>query len=182
MGATGSGPSDTSRLRSEAVTEEEVHLLLVRLGEHEFGDVPSTLGDLAEATGADTVQLAFWLAELRQEALDDLMGRRRQVLEERVIDHADAILDVQRRLRDLEWAHRVPYSPPPNAQDVRPELPDPEPVAKPPIFAQAKLEAEIFATTNTRIPSAVTAIARFIVFLLLLIGVIGIVLPVCAGR
>lgn len=63
---------DRASLLAEPLGEAEVRELLERLGQAEFGgDERATVGAVIEATGADPVQIARFLAEIRGKALEE---------------------------------------------------------------------------------------------------------------
>ncbi|MBX3119823.1 MAG: hypothetical protein KF784_12210 [Fimbriimonadaceae bacterium] len=72
-------------LLAEEMSQEELRILLKRLGEQEFGEPNPTIGAVVEATGADALTVSKMLRAIRNENLDEkiekALGPRDQKIE-----------------------------------------------------------------------------------------------------
>ncbi|MBX3119824.1 MAG: hypothetical protein KF784_12215 [Fimbriimonadaceae bacterium] len=57
------------------MSQEELRILLKRLGEQEFGDPNPTIGAVVKATGADALTVSKILRAIRSESLDAKVDR-----------------------------------------------------------------------------------------------------------
>lgn len=88
--------TEKESLLREHLEENEVRLLLERLGEREFGGDPRpTVGAVIEATGADPIEVGRLLAQIRGEAV----GRR---FEAAFAQHAGELEEHEGRIEHLE--------------------------------------------------------------------------------
>lgn len=79
--------SQYEALLAEPITDDEVRSLLERLGTAEFGGPEvSRVGDLIEATDADTQLVARLLGEIRHEDYQERFGARLDAVERRLSD------------------------------------------------------------------------------------------------
>lgn len=136
-------------LMKEPLEDAEVHALLERLGEAQFaGDERATVGAVIEATGADPVLVARYLAEIRGKAFEE---RYRGAFE----DHETRIDSLEERAARLERAR------PP----VLHKPPAPRPYTREQLEIRDRAVRGEMEDDQLKIVWMVVAILAFIVFL-----------------
>ncbi|MBX3119825.1 MAG: hypothetical protein KF784_12220 [Fimbriimonadaceae bacterium] len=71
-------------LLAEEMSQEELRVLLKRLGEQEFGDPNPTIGAVMEATGADALTVSKMLQGVRNDQLEEKIRRAFEQRDRRV--------------------------------------------------------------------------------------------------
>lgn len=89
-------------LLRETVSDNELRIILDRIGQLEFaGEPATTVQDIVEGTGADPVVVGRILAEIRKEAFEERFGLQLKRQEQRIDDHEDRIEGIEKRERKL---------------------------------------------------------------------------------
>jgi len=89
-------------LMLETVSDDELRIILERLGQQEFGGDPATtVQDVVEGTGADPIVIGRILAEIRKEAFEKRFRLQLNRQEQRIDDHEDRIEGIEKREKKL---------------------------------------------------------------------------------
>lgn len=87
-------------LLQETVSDDELRIILDRLGHEEFGDDPATtVQDIVEGTGADPVVIGRILADVRKEEFEKRFGLQLQKHEQRIDEHEERIERIENEER-----------------------------------------------------------------------------------
>lgn len=105
----------------ETVSDDELRIILERLGQEEFGGEPATtVQDIVEGTGADPIMIGRILADVRKEEFEKRFGLQLKHHEQRIEEHEERIEKIEKddRKPNVTVIQQTVISPPPPPRPI----------------------------------------------------------------